>query len=157
MKARGGQETGEGRGGQERAGRPVFSFTVMQSLFLTPTPFPSPQAPLTVTPLPLTPSLFIINSETASVRHSWWPSAQSPDVENAEPLAFLSCPDTPESQTSREATFTKRNRSSTAFQAGRYTEQARGWQRRLAPEQGCHSVPEAGVSVILPQTAIFRT
>lgn len=34
------------------------------------------------------------------------------------------------------------------------TAQARGWQRRLSPELGSHSVPEAGVSGILPQTAI---
>lgn len=37
------------------------------------------------------------------------------------------------------------------------TEQARGWRRKLAPEQSCHSVPEAGVSGIPLQTACFRT
>lgn len=49
------------------------------------------------------------------------------------------------------------HRDGAALGTGSYMEQARGWQRKLALEQGCHSVPEAGMSGIPPQTAIFRT
>lgn len=58
---------------------------------------------------------------------------------------------------STERQCSRTNRSHAALGTGSYTEQARGWQRKLALEQGCHSVPEAGMSGISPQTAIFRT
>lgn len=53
--------------------------------------------------------------------------------------------------------FVRTKRNSTALGTGSYMEQARGWQRKLALEQGCHSVLEVGMSGIPPQTAIFRT
>ena len=138
------------RRGRDR--RPHFSFHTRQSLFLTPTPFPNPQAPLVVTPIPLRLSLFHNHFREGSATQSWshshltWRRLSHEDF-------YIILTHLRLGPTERQCTLGEIEAAQPLGLAD--AEQARGWQRRLSPKLGSHSVPEAGVSGILPQTAIL--